>query len=588
MNRCAILGVVKSVSDAHLYCDFIQKYIVHDNYQEGSPIRDTVFLFLLDNFEKFPANNYPFTRTLSIALSAEKIRCVHHPGKIIDRIIKFLSPRASLFIAHDEAGADCIQLLTRVSYLRWSDSMFDFLKDKLPDTLYSACRFDKISLFVRALSFKRFDRRSFIAALKDLTLFNIEEYSTSDLNSMLWRYKQDVLPIEFIMYYLERHKRRVDWTNIAGTSEFGHFLVQLFYTKRLFPLILERVGGQPLYYDSIVEQALQSPQIIELCVRGGGFFKQLDEYMSEFGLDILGWKTPLHGLIYEENDEVFCNLAQCEIWARPTSLFDAPKLFNRLSRLVDEGRNVDNLIKHFLPSISKSDYKQVLSSIGGKLGSKIMTDYFNLTPKYACDLMNEDIEWLRPSPTDSPCLSLKKQLLIDSANLSLNESVMYSLIEQDRDLAKVLNSKKLENCVHEIRRNFRNCYSDGPSPVLVYISTLTGHSKLQIEETDLSLRHMFLYRQCLKYSSSDCRSIYSNHNTTFKSVERYERQTLFSESNNLVMFPPGMLYLEEQIMAHSLAYLRLHTDQPSWPEWYLRAFSYLVERLLLNLSIFNR
>jgi hypothetical protein len=50
--------------------------------------------------------------------------------------------------------------------------------------------------------------------------------------------------------------------------------------------------------------------------------------------------------------------------------------------------------------------------------------------------------------------------------------------------------------------------------------------------------------------------------------DRYDCTTLFSDSNNLAIYPPGLLFV--------------NFDQPTWPEWYMRAFSNLAEHFLLN------
>jgi hypothetical protein len=569
-KKCADFGIVAYLSKAELYCSFIEKYYTKYDFKIDASTRDTIYTFLLDNFEAFPDDEeYPYSKTLyKLFMSDEYRDDLGMTGKV-QRMINFLLPKASEYLALCKSSDDRIELLTRALYLRFPTGVYDDLS--YTPLTHCPIRSNLIKVFTRALSFGGYDRALPIYALKNLTGFDIGEYSTSDLKSMLSQYKEGSMRIEFVLFFLHSHEKCVEWKEVAGSSEFIRFVVHLVNTKP---------ESWHIYHlsDHVVVHALHDPEVLERCARGG-LFKQLDDYMTASGLDRMANEFPLRGLINEDSDEVFCNLSQYTISHEDRVNSDAPKLFTRLSRLVDDGRHVDNLIDYFWYGIRYDNFEQVLRSLGTKLGLKILEKYFLQIAENEYLFKKEDIEWLRPSPGDSSSLSVKKQFVRDPNSLRISEIVYLSLRERDKYIAEAL-YPKIDSRVYRIKKCFKKSMSDGLSPVLGYVRLLQGYSEVHIEVTQLCLRHMLLWPQCLLYSA--------NINLPMDSMDgccRYEMLALFSESKNLAMFPPGMLYVEEQVLAHSLFmlfYRSENIDQPTWPEWFRRAFSDLAEHLLLN------
>jgi hypothetical protein len=247
-------------------------------------------------------------------------------------------------------------------------------------------------------------------------------------------------------------------------------------------------------------------------------------------------------------------------------------LFTRISRLVDEGRKLDNLIAYFWPAIPDSDYEQVFRSLGTKAGSKIFEKHYLSIAKHKNDFKKKDIEWLRPSPGDSSTLSFVKQLLREPDSINIGEVVYLSMSERNKEIVEIFYTKKIAMRAQRIMSLAKSPISDGLSPVLHYMSSLQGYSKVHIKSTQLGLRHMLLWLQSITYS----------YNVDWPLYLCRDEEQAYSKSKNLTMFPPGMLFLEDRILVQSLYYLFKNIDQIIWPEWYRRAFSDLAEHLLLN------
>jgi hypothetical protein len=138
MKRCAEFELIESIPKAKLYCEFVLKYFVHEERQFVSYRQEPDLSFLLDNFEAFHYKNYPYTKTLCEALVDKSLTpLIDKEG--VDRIVKFILPRALEYIAMGEAGDELIELLTRGAYYgrsyEWPPEMYEFMDYTLTQSL---------------------------------------------------------------------------------------------------------------------------------------------------------------------------------------------------------------------------------------------------------------------------------------------------------------------------------------------------------------------------------------------------------------------------------------------------------------------